>query len=290
MDYMEEITQYHLHKDDYSQLHFEIKEAYPYCQKNHLHCFKPHRHSFYQLIWFTSEGRHFVDYETYYHPANSFFFINKRQVHYFCTEVENRGYLFHFDDLFLVRYDEKVEDSLRYRLFNEVGRPFVHPEENDLIMLGQLKDMLLSELKERSYHYRWQLYFLVRAVLLMVERLKYAEQPETVDMGMDFTLAMDFKALIEKHMNEFLSIEEFSGKLGVSSKKLTKVVKQYLKDTPAQILHQRKILEAKRLLSNTTLSIKEVAYDLGFDQPTYFTKYFKKHTQMTPTTFMEQLP
>lgn len=71
---MKQIKKYHLHKDDYSKLHFEIREASAYCEKNVAHCFKAHQHTFYQLIWFEQEGQHFVDYELIEHPANTLIF------------------------------------------------------------------------------------------------------------------------------------------------------------------------------------------------------------------------
>ena len=67
-------------------------------------------------------------------------------------------------------------------------------------------------------------------------------------------------------------------------------MKQYLGDTPANIIQSVKILEAKRKLANKELSIQEIAFDLGFDQPTYFTKYFKKATGTTPKEFQSLLP
>jgi AraC family transcriptional regulator, transcriptional activator of pobA len=67
-------------------------------------------------------------------------------------------------------------------------------------------------------------------------------------------------------------------------------VKQYLGDTPADVIQSMKILEAKRRLANKKFSIQEIAYDLGFDQPTYFTKYFKKAAGITPKEFQAQLP
>ena len=73
---MNNIREYHLHKNDYSKLHFEVKEAGPYFQKNYKHAVKAHRHSFYQVLWFKSAGRHYVDYEIVEHPENTIFFIS----------------------------------------------------------------------------------------------------------------------------------------------------------------------------------------------------------------------
>ena len=91
---MTKIKEYHLHKDDYSKLHFEVNDVKPYVEKNFDHAIKAHRHSFYQILWFTSAGRHYVDYEIVDHPENTIFFLKKGRVHYFCPNSLNEGYLF----------------------------------------------------------------------------------------------------------------------------------------------------------------------------------------------------
>lgn len=287
---MEEIRKYHLHKDDYSKLHFEINDATPYCRKNAAHCYKAHLHSFYQLIWFEEAGHHYVDYETIEHPANSLFFLNKKQVHYFCNHSKNVGTLFHFDEIFLYQQDNNADNWLQYELFNEIGRPYVVLSEEKINDFKYFIKKIQKEIQERPHNYRKQIFYLFQNILIQVERLKQ-KQGEGIDkMDRNFTLAIDFKKLIEENINDFLSVEDYSQELGMSSKKLTSLSKQYLKDTPSNIIHQRKILEAKRRLSNMKISIKEIAYSLGFEQPTYFTKYFKKHTKITPKEFIKQLP
>ena len=284
---MNTIEQYHLHRNDYAQLHFELREAAPYCQDNIRHCFKPHRHSFHQLIWFKTAGRHFVDYEMIDHPANAIFFLNPGQVHYFCEQSENEGYLFHFNDIFL---HKQAEQWRSYALFNDLSHPCLIPHAAALAEITRLTSLMTQELKHQEYNFRQQVYFLFQATLLTVERLKQKQPGSGGNTQGDFKLVKDFQALIGQNMDKFCSINEYSKLLGVSSKKLTALTKAYGQDTPANMVHARKILEAKRLLSNTTLSIKEIAYALGFDEPTYFTKYFKKHTHLTPTDFIKHLP
>ncbi len=290
LTYMQNIKQYHLHKNDYSKLQLDIHEAYPYTQKYIEHCFKAHQHSFYQLIWFRKAGRHFVDYELIEHPANTIFFLNKGQVHYFCKDAPNEGHLYHFNELFLNRQVKDAMDWLQYSLFNEIGKPCVVLSEKEIPDFNYFTTALCKEISNKEYSYQQQLYYLFQALLLKVERLKQGQSLNSEITDSNFILAMDFKKSIEAHKHEFLSIEAYSQMMGLSSKRLTAITKKYLKDTPAKLIHKRRILEAKRLLSNARLSIKEVAYELGFDQATYFTKYFKKHTHLTPKAFIQQLP
>jgi AraC-like DNA-binding protein len=73
--------------------------------------------------------------------------------------------------------------------------------------------------------------------------------------------------------------------MSVSEKKLNKATNQVLGKSPKEIIDERVVLEAKRLLVHTSKSIKEVGFELGFDEPTNFIKYFKKHVGRTPIEF-----
>ena len=285
------MKEFHLHNNDYSKLHFEVKEAVPYLKKGYNLATKAHTHTFYQVLWFKSAGRHFVDYEIIEHPANTVFFLKKGQIHYFCTDSENEGYLFHFNDSFINKYDSDAENRLNYLLFTEIGNAYITLSETQIKTFEQLTYQILEELKHKEYHYIQQSYYLFQAVLSLIERNKQNQnilQDTVIDI--DYEIAIKFKELIAKYINQFLSIDRFSDELGISSKKLTVITKKYLNNTPATVIKNRKILEAKRFLSNHKLSIKEVAYDLGFDQATYFTKYFKKHTGLNPKEFQELIP
>lgn len=283
------MKEYHLHKGDYSKLQLEIQDATPYCQKNLKHCFKPHRHSFYQIIWFKKAGKHFVDYKEYNHTNNSIYFLNIGQVHYFCKESDNEGLLIHFNDIFLNKQEKDTIRQIEYSLFNEFGIPFVTFSKEAIFDFEYLAEKLKFEIKERPIKYNQQIYHYLQIMLLKIERQR-ENINDRISIDQHFEMAMRFKKIIQSNKNEFRSVEHFSQLLGVSKKTLTTISKKYFKDTPANIIHQHKILEAKRLLSNAKLTIKEIAYELGFEQPTYFTKYFKKHTNLTPKQFQKQFP
>lgn len=282
---MDNISKYDLHKNDFSKLHFEIHDAKPYLLKNLDHAAIPHRHSFYQIIWFKSAGSHYIDYEIIEHPANTVFFINTNQIHYFCPDSLNEGSLFHFNDYFISQFNPEFTERFSLSVFNEIGKPFVQLSEKDIEKFSVLTNVILDELMGNDLFMKEQVYSIFTSLLFLIERLKAKETKIDFTLNTDFKLAYLFKEEVYKNKQSFFNIEHYSNLLHTNNKKLTSVVKQYLGDTPANIIIAIKILEAKRRLANGKFSIQEIAYDLGFDQPTYFTKYFKKATGITPKDF-----
>ena len=279
-------NKYYLHKDDLAKLHFELNEAKPYCDTNIEHCFKPHRHAFYQIIWFKSAGRHYVDYDTIHHPPNTLLFIGKNQVHQFCTNSENDGVLFHFDDIFVSSYDKKIENRFLYSLFSRVGDIYISPTIHQINRIASLTLILEQELIEKNKDYQLEIFLIFHAMLLYFERLKGQSEAESLNVKDPlFYIAIQFKAEINAHISIFKTMEYYCEKLKVGVKKLILASKKYLNDTPNNIIHKEKLIESRRLLLNSNLSIQEIAYSLGYEQPTYFTKVFKSFFKMTPKEF-----
>ncbi len=284
---MEQINRYDLHKDDYSKLHFELYDAGSYLGKNQKPASVPHRHSYYQLIWFKTAGRHFVDYEVIDHPQNSIFFISRNQIHHFCTESPNQGYLFHFNDFFINRAGAGLMERFSTTIFNTIGKGHLVLSAEEAQKMEQLTTLISSEVLNKGANYEQQVFHFFQAMLFQIERL--LEKDVNLDIGTDpdFKLAADFKKLILDRIDTFLTIQDYAKALGTNSKKLTSVSKTFLMSTPAAVIKESRLLEAKRMLSNQNLSIKEIAYSLGFEDPTYFTKYFKRGTELTPREFQK---
>lgn len=278
------MREYHLHKDAPFKLQFEVHDAASYCKKHAEHCYKAHRHTFYQIIWFQEAGTHYIDYQDFDHPANTIFFLNTGQVHRFCLDSPNMGYLLHFNRVFLSGNELENHEQIQYRVFNEMGNPYIPLREEELPHYTFLLDRLQAELKDQAFNYKQQLFHYFQVLLLDIERCRRKNSPP-IESDPNFELATKFKLLVDQHKHEFQSLSFFSDQMGISERTLSTISKKYLQETPANFIHQARVLEAKRLLSNTHLAIKEIAYKLGFDQATYFTKYFKKYTGLTPKDF-----
>jgi AraC-like DNA-binding protein len=283
------IEKYHLHKDDYSKLHFEINDVDAYFERNQVRASKPHRHSFYQLIWFKKAGKHYIDYNVIHHPANSLFFINKNQIHYFCSNSANEGYLYHFNDFFIERFNPQLMDRFHISIFNEIGDCFVKFGEPEAEKLKAISSFIEAEMKTKEYLYKEQVFSLFQTILFVVERANSKKGIAEYENDVDFALAVRFSNLVTKNIKEFLGIEKYAAQLLTNPKKLSASCKKHLMDTPASIIKQKKVLEAKRMLANQKVAIKEIAYSLGFEDPTYFTKYFKKSTGLTPKDFQNTI-
>jgi AraC-like DNA-binding protein len=95
------------------------------------------------------------------------------------------------------------------------------------------------------------------------------------------------RALVEKHYTTVHAPGEYAEMLCVSQNHLNSTVRKMLDKTIGDLVHERIILEAQRLLFNTELSVKEIAFGLNYDDPSYFTRFFRKHTGLSPQEFRE---
>ncbi|WP_435262987.1 AraC family transcriptional regulator [Tenacibaculum sp. nBUS_03] len=283
------MKKYDLHKNDYSKLHFELKAISPFFSRNKEKASKPHRHSFFQLLWFRESGRHYIDYKVFEHPRNSLFLINKNQVHYFCPDSSNKGYLFHFNDSFISKFNLDLLSRFSVSIFNEFLQPFINFTNDQSQKIEDTVKILLKELEQKNENYEDVVMHFFLGFLFQIERINKAQQNTSFSTNSDFKKIVEFKQLILDKIDQNLGIQSIADSLSISSKKLTSITKAHTSLTPANLIKELKILEAKRMLSNHNISIKEVAYSLGFDQPTYFTKFFKKEVQLTPKEFQKSI-
>ena len=98
---------------------------------------------------------------------------------------------------------------------------------------------------------------------------------------------MTFKGLIEQRYMELKNVSDYAAQLHIKPVLLNEISKQLSGITAGEHIRNRVILEAQRYLFNTDLTAKEIAYKLGFEDPHYFSRFFKKYTNQTPSEFKE---
>src|SRR5690606_25931238 len=112
--------------------------------------------------------------------------------------------------------------------------------------------------------------------------------PESTEVEKGDNLFQKFVEVIERELPTFRNVGEYARIMGTSVSQLNKSVREAVGQTPATWLRERRLLEAKRLLIHSDFTFQEIAYELGFPDPSYFTKFFQKLTGMTPSQFKQK--
>ncbi len=234
-----------------------------------------HLHGFYEIIWFQKgSGTHYVDFNQYAIAPGTIIFISPGQIHSFDTKHDQEGYVL----------------KICAELFDDfVSLSCVTVQDKDSAALEMLVAAMQEELKkEDSLGHREALHALVKLFVIMVRR-SYAEiNPSAPNPHkVSYKAFLNFRKLIEENYCRLHTVKDYASLLNVSSKTLTLYVNECSKYSPLELINNRIILEAKRLLRYSVLSVKEIAFRLGFEDPSYFAKFFKRLVKQSPADYRE---
>jgi AraC family transcriptional regulator, transcriptional activator of pobA len=113
-----------------------------------------------------------------------------------------------------------------------------------------------------------------------IEKLGKQDKPKPSKQLFD-----SFQNLVATNLSQHSKVEEFADMLFVTPNHLTQSIKETSGKSPKEFITQRRLIEAKTLLVNSTNTVFEISYLLNFSEPTHFTKFFKKETSLTPIEF-----
>jgi AraC family transcriptional activator of pobA len=282
----QKIEQYHLHKAHPDKLQFQLHDLKSYRKKNPEKAAIAHSHSYYQIIWFFNKGgTHSIDFNTYAIEENMMLFTSKDQIHAFDGNLDVEGWLIHFNESFFMHSD--VDIFLKYSIFNIEESPCYLIDAITAEIAAQHIQLIEKELPNKlRFGHEDMIRFLLKSFLINIERVHYADTSRKLQINNTYERQFfKFKDLIEIHYSNRLSITDYANLLHTSSKTLTTITKKLVAKAPSQLINERILLEAKRLLKFTNLHINEVAYRLGFDDDSYFVKYFKRNIGMSPKAY-----
>lgn len=251
----------------------------------------PHVHTFYEIIWFREGGgKHFVDFQEYPIEKNMLFFLSPGQVHCFDDCLKHKGILIKFCTDFLK--DEGVDDDLfiKYNLFRAFDTiPCCTITEETAQQLLFVLDKLKQEQENADkVGHEDMLRSLTRIFLIIIQRHCERHGAEVLsDRKPAHRLFVLFRKSIEQHFMEYHTVKEYADVLNVSPKTLSNSVLESAGVTPLTMINDRITLEAKRLLRYSNLITKEIADYLGYEDPSYFVKFFKRQTGFLPSSFRE---
>lgn len=226
-----------------------------------------------------------VGLETFQVGKGGVFFLPAGQI----TTIEAvsddaRGYYCHFDASVLIRKFIHLNLIYEFGFLRTVGRPVAGLGRKDVLNLEMLFRRLTEAYGQGGSEDLVQSYLLT----ILLEIKPYFEVDGKREVSPAVYLTDRFKELIAAHYKSHSLVSHYAELLNVSPNHLTKVVSGVTGKTPSQWIDELLVLEAKVLLYQSGLSVSEICYELGMDDPSYFGRMFKKYVGKTPTEFRRQ--
>ena len=254
------------------------------------HLVIPHRTNFYHIFLFENcQPTHFVDFEPIKIEPYSLLFIDKNRVHQFDQLLQYEGRVLIFTDDFFCTTENDTRFLRSSILFNDLAdQPTIKLNTTDFEKYINICEDITEELFLPADNSKPVLLKnLLQNFLLLAEREKRKQGFTELKKGADLDYTLLFRDLLEINYTKLKSVNDYAKIICISEKRLGQATAKVLGKSPKEIINDRILLEAKRILAHTHLSIKEIGQDLGFDDPAYFVRSFKKHTATTPVEFRE---
>lgn len=247
-------------------------------------------HDFNLIVW-VKEGRGLfcVDFENFEIEEDTIFFLSSRSIHHYQPFNEQNGCAIAVSPEFMQHVDPAITDFLTYTLFGRTNMVKCCKVPSEVV--AKLQNFVESMMQESrsaggNHLYRSCLAsYLTLFVATAIRECRWDNVKHNLSDRQTYKHYISFLKYVEENFATSRSIHDYSAKVGVSPFLLAKCTQMYEGCTPLHIINARIILEAKRMLRFTSLRIKEIAFRLGFTDPSYFNKFFKKVVKMTPAEF-----
>lgn len=250
----------------------------------------PHRHNFYELMVFTEGGgTHEIDFKEFTIEKNSVHFVSPTQVHKLNSR-NARGFVICFCEEFLpLTPGQSFTDAFQFYDFTRYS-PVIKTESSFFRELVDITAVLNSGLERNSVLNREILAAYLNILLLKIKEYFIAHYIfEANSIATVNPKIMEFKKLIAAHYTDHYTVFQYAELLNISTNYLNALSKKETGRTATDLIHERVLLESKRLLYATTLSVKEISSLLRFDSDAYFVRFFKKNVQLTPLDYRNRM-
>lgn len=241
----------------------------------------PHKHSFYHLVIITKgQGTHSIDFKSYKAEKGSVFFMLPAQVHSWDFSKETTGIVIEFERLNLF-FPEEENVVLSQSL-----RPMVHHlESNKTEELVSIAEEMLVEYSQQKNYFEMNLQLKLGNFLI-----EYLRQAESATKNKDSkskisVFGEQFLKVVEEYYKSEHSVEFYAHYFDLTAKSLTAKVNRHLGKSVRDAIQERCLLESKRLLAYSDLTISEISRNLGFEDANYFTRFFKLKSKQSPSDF-----
>lgn len=272
--------------------HTLIKEVYVNTFSNHVvlnHTLinTPHSHDFFLCVLFTHGlGTHEIDFSSYKIRPGAIFLLIPGQSHFWSFESKPEGFIFfHSKSFYELNFSSHLLSDFPF--FSSLRNPpLLHVNEISLKHFKSLFKELLLEYKSSEPFRELKLVNIINTIYIELAR-SYALNKDIHQLvSHKYAIQLErLLAMIDTHFYQEKLPKYYADQLSMTPKHLNRIVRGTINKTTQQLISERVLLEAKRLIVHTSYSISEIAYVLEFSDYAYFSKFFKLKTGMTPMEF-----
>ena len=252
----------------------------------------PHKHTYYEMCFFTGgSGIHEIDFNSHKIQSPSIHFLRPGQVHLLHRGKDYKGYLVVFSEEFFNLRFQNIEVIPGYPLVSKLENgPILNLNDQQFNEFNQLVRFIEQELAVYNSESEEIIISYLKIFFLKL-RQNFSKLVTTQNEATNFMkkTVYRFNQLVDKYYDQIHHVKEYAELLGESPIQLNRAVKSVTGKTSSEIIIERLILEAKRLLLFSDLSNKEVAYKLNYEDPSYFARIFRRKTGFTPTDFRKSM-
>lgn len=265
--------------------------SFKYFAKDIEHLKHTHRHNFYALIFTTKgNGRHTIDFAEYEIIPQRVFLITYGQLHHWDYLRSVSGFIILFTEAFynlIYTGNDKIKSDKA--LVN--NQAFVDLDDNEFKEWNNLIRLIEEEYLSNATNCKEVICLMLKALILKYNRKSNKVLINANLSSRKHTLIGEFKAYIEQYYKEWKLPKLYAQLMNITPNYLNSICKEVQNKSATELIKDRIILEAKRLLIHTDDTVTQIAYELGFEDNSHFGKYFKSALNITPdqyrTTFLK---
>ena len=247
---------------------------------------RPHRHSYYQVIWATAgAGVNVTDFEEHPIRPESIFLMSPGQVHTIRVDRRLHGYMLLFTAEFLALDAATVDASAMANLpFFRPGvpNPVLTPTSQESLRLRQIAEDLIAEFAAEAPWRRDMLRARLQTLLIAFGRVALRRGARVVPPT---SSVARFQALVDTEFRRLHRVSDYARLLALTPGHLNDLTKAATGQSASALIDARVVLEAKRLLAHSEAPSGEIAAHLGFPDPSYFGRFFRRHVSLSPGAF-----
>lgn len=245
-----------------------------------------HRHDYYHVLYIKNgAGTHIIDFITFDVKDNSMFFISPGQIHQLKLQKNVEGFVLTFNADFF-HLQESHKQLSKYPFFHTMNNmEMASLTDNNRI------DAVLNEMYLEYNHPKRNDKIIKALMVVLFEHCarQFSALREKDNSPYLTTQIRSLETLIETNFKDQKNLDYYADQLNVSPKHLNDLCKKALNKSVTNLIHERIILEAKRLLHFTDNTVTQIGYQLGFSDKSYFMRFFKKQTSFTAEEFRKRV-